>query len=629
MAIVEIKVPDIGDLSEVTVIELMVKPGDRVNAEQSLITVESDKASMEIPCSQAGIVSEMRVALGDKVAMGSVVLTLEVEGRNSVPNSTVAGVNTDIDAIENIAKASVPVPALVAATAPVASAAGFAGQADLDCDVVVIGGGPGGYSAAFRAADLGLKVIVVERYATLGGVCLNVGCIPSKALLHVAAVMDEVSHMADLGVDFGAPVVNIDKLRGHKEKVIGKLTGGLAAMAKMRKVTTVRGYASFVGTHHVEVEETTGTAQDKTGTKKLIAFKNAIIAAGSQAVRLPFMPEDPRVVDSTGALELKEVPKRMLILGGGIIGLEMGTVYSTLGARLDVVEMLDGLMQGADRDLVKIWQKMNAKRFDNIMLKTKTVSARALPEGIEVTFASAEEGGTAPAPQVYDLVLQAVGRTPNGKKIAAEKAGVAVTDRGFINVDIQMRTNVPHIFAIGDIVGQPMLAHKAVHEAHVAAEVIAGELQGNKELAAAAFNARVIPSVAYTDPEVAWVGLTEDQAKAQGIKVKKGLFPWTASGRAIANGRDEGVTKLLFDDSPEAGSEGGHAGRGHGKILGGGMVGTHAGDMIGEIALAIEMGADAVDIGKTIHPHPTLGESIGMAAEIAHGSCTDVPPARK
>jgi dihydrolipoamide dehydrogenase len=438
--------------------------------------------------------------------------------------------------------------------------------------------------------------------------------------------MDEVSHMADLGVDFGKPVVNIDKLRGHKEKVIGKLTGGLAAMAKMRKVTTVRGYGNFVGANHLEVEETSGSGQEKTGSKKVIAFKRAIIAAGSQAVRLPFMPQDPRVVDSTGALELKEVPKRMLILGGGIIGLEMGTVYSTLGSRLDVVEMMDGLMQGADRDLVKIWQKMNAPRFDNIMLKTKTVSARALPEGIEVSFESAEPGGTAPAPQVYDMVLQAVGRTPNGKKVSAEKAGVAVTDRGFINVDIQMRTNVSHIFAIGDVVGQPMLAHKAVHEAHVAAEVIAGELiQGNEELAqqlrSSAFNARVIPSVAYTDPEVAWVGLTEDQAKAQGIKVKKGLFPWAASGRAIANGRDEGVTKLLFDDSPEA--------HGHGKILGGGMVGTHAGDMIGEIALAIEMGADAVDIGKTIHPHPTLGESIGMAAEVAHGSCTDLPPSKK
>jgi len=497
----------------------------------------------------------------------------------------------------------------------------YVGAVDIECDLLVLGAGPGGYSAARKAADLGLKVVLVERYATLGGVCLNVGCIPSKALLHVAAVMDEVAHMAALGVDFGAPSVNIDKLRGHKEKVIGKLTGGLVAMAKMRKVTVVRGYGAFVGSHHLQVEETSGGAQERSGASKVIAFKSCVIAAGSQAARLPFMPDDPRVVDSTGALALKEVPKRMLILGGGIIGLEMGTVYSTLGARLDVVEMLDGLMQGADRDLVRIWQKMNARRFDNIMLKTKTVGARALPDGIEVTFAAAEEGGQASAPQKYDLVLQAVGRSPNGKKIAAEKAGVAVTERGFIAVDIQMRTNVPHIFAIGDIVGQPMLAHKAVHEAHVAAEVIAGELQGNRELASAAFNARVIPSVAYTDPEVAWVGLTEDQARAQGIKVKKGLFPWTASGRAIANGRDEGVTKLLFDDSDEA--------HGHGRILGGGMVGTHAGDMIGEIALAIEMGADAVDIGKTIHPHPTLGESIGMAAEIAHGSCTDVPPARK
>ncbi len=622
MALIDIHVPDIGDFSEVTVIELLVKPGDTIAADQSLITVESDKASMEIPSSHGGVVQQLKVALGDKVKQGSLLLTLEVVG--AMPAASLATVAAEY--IENKPPAQMPpvLPATqseVKQTPAAAAVADFAGTVDLDCDVLVLGAGPGGYSAAFRAADLGLKVVLVERYATLGGVCLNVGCIPSKALLHVAAVMDEVSHLGALGVDFGAPVVNIDKLRNHKEKVIGKLTGGLAAMAKMRKVSIVRGYGAFVGPNHVAVEETSGSAQDKTGGKKVVAFKKCIIAAGSQAVRLPFMPEDPRVVDSTGALALKEVPKRMLILGGGIIGLEMGTVYSTLGARLDVVEMLDGLMQGADRDLVKIWQKMNAKRFDNIMLKTKTVSARALPEGIEVTFAAAEEGGTCPAPQVYDLVLQAVGRAPNGKKIAADKAGVAVTDRGFINVDIQMRTNMPHIFAIGDIVGQPMLAHKAVHEAHVAAEVIAGELQGNKELAATAFNARVIPSVAYTDPEVAWVGLTEDQAKARGILVKKGLFPWAASGRAIANGRDEGVTKLLFDDSPEA--------HGHGKILGGGMVGTHAGDMIGEIALAIEMGADAVDIGKTIHPHPTLGESIGMAAEVAHGSCTDVPPARK
>ncbi len=612
MAQIDIQVPDIGDFDEVSVIELLVNVGDSVAPEQSLITVESDKASMEIPSSHGGVLKELTVKIGDKVKQGTLVAVLEDKCSAAGPVSTHVAAPAPSAASVTAAPADYATPSSTAST--------FDGSADLECDVMVLGGGPGGYSAAFRAADLGLNVVLVERYATLGGVCLNVGCIPSKALLHVTAVMDEVHHMSALGLYAETPVVNLSKLRGHKEKVISKLTGGLAAMAKMRKVTVVRGYGAFVGANHIEVEETNGTAQEKTGTKQVISFKRAIIAAGSQAVRLPFMPQDRRVVDSTGALDLKAVPKRMLILGGGIIGLEMGTVYSTLGARLDVVEMLDGLMQGADRDLVKIWQKMNAPRFDNIMLKTKTVSARALPEGIEVTFAAAEEGVTVPAPQVYDLVLQAVGRTPNGKKIAADKAGVAVTDRGFINVDVQMRTNVPHIFAIGDIVGQPMLAHKAVHEAHVAAEVIAGELLDNKELAAAAFNARVIPSVAYTDPEVAWVGLTEDQAKAQGIKVKKGLFSWNASGRAIANGRDEGVTKLLFDDSPEA--------HGHGKILGGGMVGTHAGDMIGEIVLAIEMGADCIDIGKTIHPHPTLGESIGMAAEIAHGSCTDVPPQR-
>ena len=601
MATIEIKVPDIGDFAEVAVIEVLVKPGDTIQPEQGLITVESDKASMEIPASQGGVVKELKVKLGDKVSEGSVVLLLEAA---ATPSSDQPA----------------PVVAAAAPSQPASapSASGFAGAADLDCDLLVLGGGPGGYSAAFRAADLGLKVVLVERYATLGGVCLNVGCIPSKALLHVAAVMDEVAHMADLGVAFGAPAVDIDKLRGHKEKVIAKLTGGLAGMAKMRKVTVVRGYGSFAGANHLEVEETSGTGQEKTGKKQVIGFKRCIIAAGSQAVRLPFLPDDPRIVDSTGALDLHGTPKRMLIIGGGIIGLEMGTVYSTLGARLDVVEMLDGLMQGADRDLVKVWEKMNKHRFDKIMLKTKTVGASASADGIKVEFegldGSRSEG-------MYDLVLQAVGRSPNGKKIGADKAGVLVNERGTIEVDVQMRTNAPHIFAIGDIVGQPMLAHKAVHEAHVAAEVIAGELQGNKELASAAFNARVIPSVAYTDPEVAWVGLTEEQAKAQGIKVKKGLFPWAASGRAIANGRDEGFTKLLFDDSPEA--------HGHGKILGGGIVGTHAGDMIGEIALAIEMGADAVDIGKTIHPHPTLGESIGMAAEVAHGSCTDIPPARR
>ncbi|MBL0422023.1 dihydrolipoyl dehydrogenase [Ramlibacter sp. AW1] len=598
MSLVDVKVPDIGDFKDVAVIEVLVKPGDTIRAEQSLVTVESDKASMEIPSTHAGVVKELKVHLGDKVSEGSVLLVLE-----SAEAGAAAPAPAPAAPAPSAAPAAQPAASAPSQPAPVAST--YAGGADLECDVLVLGAGPGGYSAAFRAADLGMKVVLVERYATLGGVCLNVGCIPSKALLHVAAVMDEVSHFDALGVSFGKPTIDRAKLRAHKEKVVGKLTGGLSAMAKMRKVTVIRGIGSFADPHHVQVEETTGDGAETTGKKQVIKFRNAIIAAGSQAMRLPFMPTDPRVVDSTGALDLATDPKRMLILGGGIIGLEMGTVYSTLGARLDVVEMLDGLMQGADRDLVRVWQKMNAPRFDNIMLKTKTVGAEATADGILVRF----EGEQAPKePQLYDLVLQAVGRSPNGNKIGADKAGVTVTDRGFIPVDIQMRTNVPHIFAIGDIVGQPMLAHKAVHEAHVAAEAAAGEKS--------AFEARVIPSVAYTDPEVAWVGLTEDQAKAQGIAIKKGHFPWTASGRAIANTRDEGFTKLLFDAQTH-------------RILGGGIVGTHAGDMIGEVALAIEMGADELDIGKTIHPHPTLGESIGMAAEIAHGTCTDVPPPRR
>ena len=613
MALIEVKVPDIGDFKEVGVIELMVKVGETVKVDQSLLTVESDKASMEIPSSHAGVVKELRVGVGDKVSEGTTVLMLEAVAGEVAP-ALVAPViaaptkNSTSPASVSSATKTTPTPA---------TASTYSGAVDLDCDLVVLGGGPGGYSAAFRAADLGLKVIVVERYPTLGGVCLNVGCIPSKALLHVASVMEEATHLSQAGISFAKPTIDLDALRAHKQKVVDKLTGGLGAMAKMRKVQTVRGLGTFLSAHHLSVEETTGTGQAKTGSKKVIGFKACIIAAGSQSVRLPFMPIDPRVVDSTGALALQKVPKRMLILGGGIIGLEMGTVYSSLGARLEVVEMMDGLMQGADRDLVKVWQKMNALRFDNIMLKTKTVAARAVADGIEVSF----EGDGAPKPQVYDMVLQAVGRSPNGLKLGASHAGLQVSERGFVPVDIQMRTNVGHIFAIGDIVGQPMLAHKAVHEAHVAAEVIAGELLGDTLLAKSAFNARVIPSVAYTDPEVAWVGLTEEQAKSQGIKVKKGLFPWSASGRAIANGRDEGFTKLLFDDS-----EGAH---GHGAILGGGIVGTHAGDMIGEVALAIEMGADAVDIGKTIHPHPTLGESIGMAAEVAHGSCTDLPPTKR
>ncbi len=594
MAIIEVKVPDIGDFKSVAIIEVLVKPGDVVKAEQSLITVESDKASMEIPSSAAGVVKELKVKIGDKVAEGSVILSLEAEA---------AAAPAPVPAAAAPAP-SAPAPA-PAASAPTPQAASYAGGADLECDLLVLGAGPGGYSAAFRGADLGLKTVLVERYAALGGVCLNVGCIPSKALLHVASVMDEVTHFADLGITFQKPEVDLGKLLAHKNKVVGKLTGGLAAMAKMRKVTVVNGLGEFADPYHLKVAGADGKVQT-------IKFKNAIIAAGSEAVKLPFLPkDDPRIVTSTGALELRQKPERMLVIGGGIIGLEMGTVYSTLGARLDVVEMLDGLMQGADRDLVKVWQKMNAHRFDKLMLKTKTVGAQATADGIKVQFEGLD--GTK-SEGVYDLVLQAVGRTPNGKKIGADKAGVIVSDRGFIPVDVQMRTNVPHIFAIGDVVGQPMLAHKAVHEAHVAAEVAAGDSK-------AQFDARVIPSVAYTDPEVAWVGLTEDEAKAKGIPVKKGLFPWTASGRAIANGRDEGFTKLLFDDSPEA--------HGHGRILGGGIVGTHAGDMIGEVALAIEMGADAVDIGKTIHPHPTLGESIGMAAEVAHGSCTDLPPVRR
>ena len=606
MAVIEVQVPDIGDFKDVGVIEVLVKPGDAVKQEQSLITVESDKASMEIPSSAAGVVKELRVKVGDKVNQGSVVLTLDAEGAAAPAPAPAAPIGTSAPATPARTESQAPAAAPVNAPAgPAPVPATYAGGADLECDMLVLGGGPGGYSAAFRAADLGMKVVLVERYATLGGVCLNVGCIPSKALLHVAAVMDEVGHFAALGIDYGAPKVDLDKLRAHKGKVVGKLTGGLAAMAKMRKVTVVRGVGAFVDPHHLKVDETSGEGQQVTGSSKTVKFKQAIIAAGSQAVRLPFFPQDPRIVDSTGALELRGTPKKMLIVGGGIIGLEMGTVYSTLGARLDVVEMLDGLMQGADRDLVKVWQKMNAKRFDNIFLKTKTVGAEATADGIKVKF----EGEAGAREEMYDLVLQAVGRVPNGKRIGAENAGVVVGERGFIPVDVQMRTNVPHIFAIGDIVGQPMLAHKAVHEGHVAAEVAAGD-------AHARFDARVIPSVAYTDPEVAWVGLTEDQAKAQGVAVKKGLFPWSASGRAIANGRDEGQTKLLFDAQTH-------------RIVGGGIVGMNAGDMIGEIALAIEMGADAVDIGRTIHPHPTLGESIGLAAEVAEGACTDLPPARK
>ena len=590
MSLLEVKVPDIGDFKDVPVIEIQVSPGDTVKAEDPLVTLESDKATMEVPAPAAGTVKEIKLKIGDKVAEGTLVLLLEtVEAGAAAP-------------------APAPTPAAPPAATPAPQAARHAGGADIETDMLVLGAGPGGYSAAFRSADLGLKTVLVERYASLGGVCLNVGCIPSKALLHVAAVMEEAAHMADCGVAFAQPKLDLDKLRAHKAKVVSKLTGGLAGMAKARKVDIVRGYGHFLDANHLEVELTQGEGQEKAGGKKVIRFQKCIIAAGSSAVRLPFIPDDPRIVDSTGALELRFVPKRLLVIGGGIIGLEMATVYSTLGAKVDVVEMLDGLMQGPDRDLVKVWEKKNAGRFEKVMLKTKTVKVEALKDGLKVWF----EGEKAPAePQMYDMILQSAGRRPNGSKIGADKAGVAVDARGFIAVDRQMRTNVPHIYAIGDLVGQPMLAHKAVHEAHVAAEAAAGHK--------AFFDARVIPGVAYTDPEVAWVGLTEDEAKKQGVKVGVGKFPWAASGRAIANGRDEGFTKLIFDES----ENGGH------RIVGGGIVGTHAGDMIGEIALAIEMGADAVDIGKTIHPHPTLGESIGMAAEVYEGSCTDLPPSKK
>ena len=598
--IIEVKVPDIGSFKDVPIIEVLVKAGDAVKAEDALLTLESDKATIDIPSPTDGVVKELKVKVGDKVSEGSVVITLEA-GASSA-------------AIAAAAPAA-PAPAPVAAPSVAATVASgsYSGAADVECDLLVLGAGPGGYSAAFRSADLGLKTVIVERYSTLGGVCLNVGCIPSKALLHVTAVMDEAAHMADCGVSFAAPSVDIDKLRAHKAKVVGKLTTGLAGMAKMRKVDIVRGYGSFLDANHIEVEVTEGKSQDKSGAKKVIRFKKCIVAAGSAAVHLPFLPRDPRIVDSTGALELSFVPQKMLVIGGGIIGLEMATVYSTLGAKVDVVEMLDALMQGPDRDAVKVWEKQNLHRFDKIMLKTKTTAVEAKDDGLYVSF----EGDAAPAaPVKYDLILQAAGRSPNGKKIAAEKAGITVSDRGFINVDAQMRTSAPDIFAIGDVVGNPMLAHKAVHEAHVAAEVAAGELQGNAELARAAFDAQIIPGVAYTHPEVAWVGYTEDQAKKEGRKVETAKFPWAASGRAIANGAEYGFTKLIFDAETH-------------RVIGGAIVGPSAGDMIGEVCLAIEMGCDAIDIGKTIHPHPTLGESIGMTAEIAHGTCTDVPPPKK
>ena len=585
---IEVKVPDIGDFKDVEIIEVLVKPGDRVEKETSLITLESDKATVEIPSPLAGIVKELRIKIGDKVSQGSPILLLEESAGAAAPSKPARA--------PAAAAAPIPTPAPAKPAAPAATGA-FKGTADVACDMLVLGSGPGGYSAAFRAADLGLATVLIERYPALGGVCLNVGCIPSKSLLHTAAIMDEARAIAAHGVTFAEPSIDMGKLREFKDKVVGKLSNGIAGMAKMRKVTVLTGVGSFVGPNHMAVETREG--------RKIVGFKNAIIAAGSQSAKLSSIPEDPRIVDSTGALELRSKPKHLLVIGGGIIGLEMGTVYSTLGARLDVVEILDGLMAGTDRDLVKVWQTFNTRRFDNIMLKTKTTRVEAVREGLKVSF----EGEGAPQkPQLYDMILVSVGRTPNGKKIGAEAAGVAINERGFIPVDSQMRTNVPHIFAIGDIAGPPMLAHKAVHEGHVAAEAAAGQKSY--------FDARVIPSVAYTDPEIAWAGLTEEEANKQGVRFGVAKFPWAASGRAIANGREEGFTKLIFSEETH-------------RVIGGGIVGAGAGDLISEIALAVEMGADAVDIGRTIHPHPTVSESIGMAAELYEGVCTDLPPSKR
>ena len=561
--LIEIKVPDIGDFSDVDVIDVLVKAGDAVAVDDALITLESDKASMDIPSPQAGKVKELKIAVGDKVSEGTLVCVLESGG------------------------------AAVAAK-PAAAASVASGPSDLQCEMLVLGAGPGGYTAAFRAADLGMKTVLVERWSTLGGVCLNVGCIPSKALLHAAKVIDESEDMGAHGIKFAKPEVDIDALRSWKDKVVGRLTGGLSGLAKQRKVQVVNGVGSFVDANHVEV-----VAED--GARTVVKFDKAVIAAGSEAVKLPFIPDDPRVIDSTGALALEDVPGRMLVIGGGIIGLEMATVYNSLGSKVTVVEMLDNIVAGADKDMIKPLFNRIKKRYEAILLKTRVTAVEATAKGMKVTF----EGANAPAePQLYDRILVAVGRSANGKLIGAEKAGVAVDDHGFVQVtDTQMRTTQPHIFAIGDIIGQPMLAHKAVHEGKTAAEAAAG-LPSH-------FDARVIPSVAYTDPEVAWVGVTEEEAKAKGIKYGKGVFPWAASGRALSLAREEGMTKLIFDEETE-------------RLIGAGIVGVGAGDLIAEAAHAIEMGSNAADIGLTVHPHPTVSETVAMAAEAFEGTITDL-----
>jgi dihydrolipoamide dehydrogenase len=577
-SVIEVKVPDIGDFKDVPVIEVLVKPGDSIKKEDSLVTLESDKATMEVPAPEAGVVKELRVKLGDKVSQGAVILLLESDG-----------------AVARAPKAEAPRPVPVSAAPPVAPAVVLAGplaKGDLHAEVMVLGSGPGGYTAAFRAADLGKKVVLVERYADLGGVCLNVGCIPSKALLHAARVLSEAEEMSEFGLRFDKPKIDLAALRAWKENVVGKGTRGLAGLAKQRKVQVVTGAAKFTSAHMVEVQAAEG--------KKTISFDYAIIAAGSQSAKIPGFPfDDERLMDSTSALELKDIPGRLLVIGGGIIGLEMATVYDALGSRISVVELLDGLIPGADRDIIRPLHKRIEKRYEAIYLKTKVTKLEPTQQGLKATF----EGDNAPQPQTYDRVLLSVGRRPNGKAINAEAAGVLANERGYIPVDRQMRSNVAHIYAIGDIVGEPMLAHKASFEGKLAAEVIAGHR--------AAFDARTIPSVAYTDPEVAWMGLTETMAKAQGIEIEKAVFPWAASGRARATARDEGLTKLIFDKSTR-------------RLLGAAIVGVNAGELISETVLALEMGADAEDIGLTIHPHPTLSETIFFSAEIAEGSITDL-----
>ena len=599
MARIELRVPDIGDDKDVPVIELLVAVGDTVARDQGLVTLESDKATMEVPASAAGTVVELRVKLGDTVSAGDVVAVVEAAAADAAAAPVAAkpaAAPTPPAASAAAASTAAAAPARAPAATPdvvaPAAASGTGRKADIECRMLVLGAGPGGYTAAFRSADLGLDTVLVERYESLGGVCLNVGCIPSKALLHAAEVLVEAKHAEDFGISFGAPKIDLDKLRGHKDKVVGQMVKGLSGMAKQRKVRTVTGTGTFVSPNEVEVTGAAGT--------QLIRFEQCIIAAGSQPVKLGGFPwDDARVMDSTDALMLADIPKQLLVVGGGIIGLEMACVYSALGSTVTVVEFMDQLMPGADKDLVKPLADLLKKRGVAVHLGCKVAKVDAKKDALHATF----EGASVPANTKYDRVLVSVGRTPNGGKLAADKAGVAVTERGFIPVDRQMRTNVPHIFAIGDLVGQPMLAHKATHEGKLAAEVASGE---KKE-----WVARVIPSVAYTDPEIAWVGVTETEAKAKGLHVGVAKFPWAASGRAVGIGRTEGFTKLIFDEASE-------------RIIGAGIVGVHAGDLIAELALAIEMGCEASDIGHTIHPHPTLSESVGMAAEIQEGSITDL-----